>query len=342
MYWPTSKNERWFCSTMVVQAILVLTLEIYNLVQWQSWVHPNATQVPISYSIPITLSLIMFSVVYEVLLCLDMVHHKNSILLLAICISNGCVLIYSVLQYTFMETTTHTIQDNRDFNLEPLVDINRDLWKEIQPAEVLVPIVVGLTTLVMFPVAYSVHSEFSWAIYQCVQGDLKSRYEYLGYEIYLVLNKFDFYYLVGFIIQYNLVDVHFKEPEYSLTMALIPAALLLMSLGAYFVRREYRVATIFIAICRLGVVAYLLSRIIILGGDLHYTTPGRALMFLFAVVALILSILIVLCTIYCTLNFKQGLKSVFARKSQVAQRPFVFQQLPSHPDSIRNSGRSID
>jgi hypothetical protein len=62
------------------------------------------------------------------------------------------------------------------------------------------------------------------------------------------LIKFDFYYLVGFVIQYDLVDVHFKEPEYSLTMALIPAALLLMVLGAYFVRREYRVATIFIAV----------------------------------------------------------------------------------------------
>jgi hypothetical protein len=62
------------------------------------------------------------------------------------------------------------------------------------------------------------------------------------------LIKFDFYYLVGFIIQYSLIDVHFKEPQYSLTMALIPVALLLMTLGAYFARREYRVATTFIAV----------------------------------------------------------------------------------------------
>lgn len=67
-------------------------------------------------------------------------------------------------------------------------------------------------------------------------------------QLYLVLIKFDFYFLVGFIIQYNLVDVHFQEPEYSLTMALIPAALLLMTLGAYFIRREYRSLTIVTAV----------------------------------------------------------------------------------------------
>lgn len=48
----------------------------------------------------------------------------------------------------------------------------------------------------------------------------------------------DFYFLVGFIIQYNLIDVHFEDPESSLTWALIPAALIVMLLGIYAVRRE--------------------------------------------------------------------------------------------------------
>ncbi|KAL5355923.1 hypothetical protein BJX96DRAFT_171119 [Aspergillus floccosus] len=343
MYWPTSKNERWFCGAVVVQAVLVLILEIYNLVQWQSWVHPNISQVTVSYLVPINLTLIMFAAVYEVFLGLDMMHHKNSILLLAICISNMCVLAYSAMQYTSMYDTTHSIVHSRDMHLQPLVDLSRDLWKEIQPAEILVPVVLGLTTVALWPVAYRVHKEFSWAIYQCVQGSPKSRYQYLGYEIYLVLIKFDFYFLVGFIIQYNLVDVHFQEPEYSLTMALIPAALLLMTLGAYFVRREHRIVTILTAILHLGVVAYLVSRIIVLcGNTLRSKTPGKGLMLFFASVALTLSVSIVMCTIYCILNFEHGLQSVFARKSQVARRSFVFQELPSHSNSTRESRLSLD
>lgn len=60
--------------------------------------------------------------------------------------------------------------------------------------------------------------------------------------------KLDFFFLVGFIIQYDLVNVHFQEPEYSLTMALIPVSLLVMALGVYCVRCEYRFATIFTAV----------------------------------------------------------------------------------------------
>ena len=162
----------------------------YNLVQWQSWVNPNATQVAISYQVPINIALIMFAVAYELFLGLDMVHHKNIILLLALCISNGCVLAYSVMQYMSIHITTLTIGEDRDYYNKPLVDLSRDLWKEIQPAELLVPITVSIATLLMWPIAYWVHREFSWAIYQYVQGSLQSRKQYRGYEVLGVLQSF--------------------------------------------------------------------------------------------------------------------------------------------------------
>ena len=60
--------------------------------------------------------------------------------------------------------------------------------------------------------------------------------------------KLDFYFIAGFITQYDLVDVHFKEPEFSLTIALIPASLIVMLAGVYFVRKEYRALTVFITV----------------------------------------------------------------------------------------------
>lgn len=162
----------------------------YNLVQWQSWVNPNATQVAISYQVPINIALIMFAVAYELFLGLDMVHHKNIILLLALCISNGCVLAYSVMQYMSIHITTLTIGEDRDYYNQPLVNLSRDLWKEIQPAELLIPITVSIATLLMWPIAYWVHREFSWAIYQYVQGSLQSRKQYRGYEVLGVLQSF--------------------------------------------------------------------------------------------------------------------------------------------------------
>lgn len=63
-----------------------------------------------------------------------------------------------------------------------------------------------------------------------------------------MLLKVDFYFIVGFILQYNLIDVHFDEPEYSLTMTLIPVTLIIMVAGIYCVRSERRVLMVCVSV----------------------------------------------------------------------------------------------
>lgn len=84
-----------------------------------------------------------------------------------------------------MHENTVTIQADRDMFNQPLVDLSRDLWKEIRPAEMMVPIIVGAATVIVCPIAYQLHKEYSWAIYQCVHGDPKTRFRYRGYEVYI-------------------------------------------------------------------------------------------------------------------------------------------------------------
>lgn len=57
-------------------------------------------------------------------------------------------------------------------------------------------------------------------------------------QIYLVLLKFAPFFIISFILIYDLIDVHYQEPEFSLTMAIIPAALIHVGLAVYCVRRE--------------------------------------------------------------------------------------------------------
>ncbi|KAF3396916.1 hypothetical protein DPV78_007392 [Talaromyces pinophilus] len=340
MYWPTSRNERWFCWTVFVQAVAVLVLEIYIFSQWESWIRPNGSQVAVSYLVPINLSLIMFAVVYESLLSLKLMHDKSNILLVAICVSKACIFAYSIMQYSSMHESTVTIPTNRDMFNQPLVDLSRDLWKELRPAEMMVPIIVGASTVIVCPIAYQLHKEYSWAIYQCVRGDPKTRFRYRGYEVYLVLITFDIYFLVGFIIQYNLVDVHFVEPEFSLTMALIPAVVMITVLSVHFIRHENRIGTVIILISYVGVLAYIISRIIVLcGHGLLANTPGKDMMLLFAFVALIFTFLATACAVYCLLNFERGLKSVFERKSQIPPQSFAFQEISTRYNSARESSK---
>lgn len=63
-------------------------------------------------------------------------------------------------------------------------------------------------------------------------------------QIFLVLIKSNFYFLIGFIIQYVLIYVHVYGLEYTLTMLLIPTAFFSMLIGIYFVQHELKFGVI--------------------------------------------------------------------------------------------------
>ncbi|KAJ5140080.1 hypothetical protein N7448_003488 [Penicillium atrosanguineum] len=182
MYRPTTKNEWWLCGVLLTQAILTIALEIYILVEWQAWVTPQIVQVTVSVIIPINLDVLIFACLYEFILALDAIHQKNNILLFAICISNTCTFVYSVMQYQMMEENTMRLFDER-YGHPTLVDTTRNVWPLIKPAEILVAIFTGLGTLLIFPIVYLLHKEYSWAIYKVVHGGPKTRMRYLAYEV---------------------------------------------------------------------------------------------------------------------------------------------------------------
>lgn len=160
-------------------------------------------------------------------------------------------------------------------------------------------------------------------------------------QIFLVLIKLLFYFLLGFIIQYNLVYVHFAEPEYTLTMLLIPVAFIIMLLGIWVVQHERIIGVVgiivsFLAsslpvrpqgellltlckICYLGLLAYLISRIIFLGGA---RTSGKDMMLFFASVSVVLTSATIFCAIICVKNFDRGFKVINQSKNGHAQESY--------------------
>ncbi|OJI80041.1 hypothetical protein ASPTUDRAFT_178188 [Aspergillus tubingensis CBS 134.48] len=319
MYRPTTRYEWWLCSGLLAQAVLTIVFEIYILVEWQRWVTPTINQVPVSYLIPINLGILIFACLFELFLSLDAIHHKNNILLFAVCICNACSFGYSVMQFLVMRDTTARLFESR-FNYPTLVDTTRNVWPQLQPAEILVCIFTGLCTLFLCPIAYLIHRDYSWAIYKSVHGSLDTRMRYLAYEVFLVLIKLNLYFLIGFIIQYNLVYVHFKEPEYTLTMLLIPVAIIAIFLGVWFVQRERTFSTIAIIMSYLALVAYLISRIVILSSA---NTAGKSMMLFFAALSLVLTAATVVCTAICIKNFNRGLRAINQSKSANARDSYL-------------------
>jgi hypothetical protein len=152
------------------------------LVEWQIWVTDAIAQVPISYMIPINLGILIFASVYEFILALDAIHHKNNVLLFSICICNVCSFGYSIMQYKLMKATTASLFNGR-YGVPTLIDTTRNAWPRIQPAEIIVSIITGLCTLLLCSFVYLLHREYSWVIYKSVHGSLKTRIRYLAYEV---------------------------------------------------------------------------------------------------------------------------------------------------------------
>lgn len=155
----------------------------YILVQWQLWMLPEAIQITPSYIVPVEAALTWFASVYELLLSIDAMDHKNNILLVAICISNVLAVAFAAMQYPAMKGFCETMPKQRAMYDQPLVDISRNIWPQIRGPQLAVPIICGLCTLVIWGLAYKLHKQYAWSIYRSVQGDSHTRARHLAYEV---------------------------------------------------------------------------------------------------------------------------------------------------------------
>ena len=57
-------------------------------------------------------------------------------------------------------------------------------------------------------------------------------------QIYIALLKFDFFFFLGFTVQFSVVVVKTGDTEFALTVAAVPVTILILLLAAYFTRKE--------------------------------------------------------------------------------------------------------
>ncbi|KEZ45963.1 Uncharacterized protein SAPIO_CDS1355 [Scedosporium apiospermum] len=315
----STKWPRIFMLVVSLQAILCLAFEAYVFGRFQTNLGPyvkDNTKADAQYkTIPTFLTLFIFGFLYELVIVWDALRMKNTIQVIGVCISNLALLIYTAIQ---VEQILEALDILGDFPgaLKAPAD---EIWDDIRPFLVAIPCIIAATTIAMCFAAWKLYQQFAWDILKHIGADYRMKKRFLHYQIYIALLKFDFFFFLGFMVQFLVVvNDQTDDPEFGLTIAVIPITIFILLLAAWSARRENKWGMLFTIVCYLGALTYFIFKLVRIYQARTQATyrPVRKSLTAFSVITILLILLTIANAIICMRNFGAGLKDHLTSSSR--------------------------
>lgn len=210
--------------------------------------------------VPVNFALSILGNIYQAVLAFDALRSKNNLQLYSICVIDACLFVFSIMCYRQTSRTVASLQLGEALGERPFTDRSIDFWKFVQPALLASSAIIALCFIIACVLVYLLQREYRWVIYRHISGSLGMLRRYFAYQVgfsklarnqgsstpqvLLVLLRIETYFLVGFVIVYGLIDVHYEQPEFSLTFAITPVLLIQVAMTIVFTKSENMIGAI--------------------------------------------------------------------------------------------------
>lgn len=307
----STKWRKCFFIAVFLQAVICVVFEAYVFGRFQASLKAYESKgdaIDAQYkTIPTFLALFIFGFLYVFLLTWDALRQKNTIQIIGLCIANLILFIYTIIQIDQIDGSIEKLVKAGAFRS---VNYNDEVWDTARPFLIAIPAVIGVTTIAISYCAYQLYREFAWDILKQIGADYRMKKRFLYYQIYIALLKFDFFFFLGFTVQFLVVVTGVGDAEFGLTLAAIPVTIGILLSAAFFTRRENKFGTVVVILLFFGALAYFFFKLVRIYQPSHrdrYTAVKKSLT-AFAVLTIILIILTISNAFICMSNFGAGLK----------------------------------